>query len=108
MRHGFDRGDDRARRVGDVVGQGAIGIAGIRQFEQIGAFRPRQHQGAGETGQGLGRGFDIAALFDPGAPGDADAGPRRQFFPPQTGRAPSPRRPFRAQPLAMGAHKGAQ
>ena len=49
-----------------------------------------------------------APLFDPGAPGHADAGQRREFLAPKTRGSPPARRRRRPHALAVSAHELAQ
>ena len=87
-----------------------VALAG--KFEQIGAFCPAQPQRAGQPHQRGRRHRDVAALFDPGVPGRAEAAELRHFLPPQSRRAPpaAGRHAGRRgrQPVALRADEGAQ
>lgn len=48
-----------------------------------------ESQGAGQGGQDLRGGRDVAALFEPGVPGDAHIGQKGDLFPAQAGCPPS-------------------
>jgi len=107
MLDGPHRIHQRGRRIAHVRRR-TIRIALAGQVKEIGTLRARQHHRAGQARQRLRRGFHIAPLFDPSAPGGADAGACRQFFTPQARRAAANCAPFGRQFFAVGPHEIAQ
>ena len=105
--HRFDSGDQGGRRVRGGPAW-PFGIETARELEQIVALGARQGERLRDAAQGLRRGLHRAALFDPRAPGHADAGKRRKFFAAKTrGSTPCGRRDW-PHALAMGAHEFAE
>jgi len=103
----FDGSDQGGRRVRGRPAR-PFGIETPGELEQIVAFRTRQGQRLRDAAERLGRGLHRAALFDPRAPGHADAGERGKFLPAKTRRSPPSGRARWLHPLAMSAHELAQ
>ena len=61
----------------------------VRQHEQVAALGGVEAQGGRQRVKNLGRRADPASLFQPGVPGDADAGELRDLFAAQA-RSPAP------------------
>ncbi len=59
----------------------------LGQPVQVFPFRPVQPERAGHRVEHLGAGVDLAALLQPGVPGDADASQQSHFLAPQARRA---------------------
>ncbi len=72
----------RARR-------GGRGVDGSGQPEEVGALAGVEHQGAGQRVEDLFGDLDVAGLFEPGVPGDADGGELRDLLAAQARRAPA-------------------
>ena len=89
-------GRQRVERADDLADLGrdrAAGGAGqqrrrLGQPVQMLALRPVQPQRPRQRVEHLRARVDLAALLEPGVPGDADAREQRQFLPAQPGRAP--------------------
>ena len=77
------------RRGGDgfVPFVAGVRIAPFRQFEQIGALRGAELEGAREPRKRRRRHGDVAALLEPGVPGHAQSAELGGFLAPQPGRA---------------------
>ena len=102
-----DGGDERWRRVRGGSAR-SLGIEATRELEEIVAFGARQRQGLRDAAERLGGGLHRTPLFDPSAPGHADAGERRELLAPETrGSSPAGRR-CRPHTLAVRAHELAE
>ena len=102
-----DRGDQGGRRVSGGPAW-PFGIETPRKLEQIVALRARQGERLRDAGQSVGGGLHRAALFDPRAPGHADAGTCSKFLAPEPRRSPPSGRRLRRHTLAMSAYEFAQ
>jgi hypothetical protein len=103
----FDSGDQGGRRVRGGPAR-PFGIETPGKLEQIIALGARQGERLRDAAQGVGGGLHRAALFDPRAPGHANAGKRSKFFAAKTrGSTPCGRRDW-PHALAMGAHEFAE
>ena len=85
-----------------------IGVRTSGQFEQIVALGARQGQRPRQPIQRFRRRLYRTSLFDPRAPGRADAGFRGQFFTPQPRGAPPAARFHRPRALAVSTDEFAQ
>ena len=66
---------------------GSPSIRALGDLEQVGALGRRELQRPRHRRQRLRRGRDVAALLQPGVPGDAEAAALRHLLAPQAGRA---------------------
>ena len=79
-----ERMDDLADGVGDRLARAfSAERRRLGQPVQVFPLHPVQPEGAGHRVEYLGAGVDLTALFQPGVPGDPDAGQERDFLAPQ-------------------------